>query len=152
MTDDNQTTKYGILTDPSEGMKLASSTKHEPMLQPNSMTQTRRRFLITPLESWRSPKICCTLSGHKNLKMCLLSWVVSQVHPLGPTIFLLDRVLTSWNVFCGDQSKIASRAEWELIAELSRYKQASPEFAVALLVAFHKLLFQPQAFSRIKPV
>ena len=48
ITNKNQPTKYGISTDPSERMKLASSSK-TPMLQPNLMTQTRR-FLITPLE------------------------------------------------------------------------------------------------------
>ena len=37
----------GEATDPSERMKLVSSSKM-CLLQPNSMIQTRRRFLITP--------------------------------------------------------------------------------------------------------
>ena len=49
ITDENQTTMYGISTDPLERMKLASSSK-TPLLQPNSMTQTRRTCLITRLE------------------------------------------------------------------------------------------------------
>ena len=47
------------------------------------------------------------------------------------------------NVFCGDQSKIARLNEnWSLEAQTG-----ITYIAVALLVTFHKLLFQLQAFS-----
>ena len=59
-------------------MKLASSSKTS-FLQPNSMKQTRRRFLITPgvrktgvgqlLEADVQPNFVAQLSGHKNLKI-----------------------------------------------------------------------------------
>ena len=49
------------------------------------------------------------------------------------------------NVFCGDQSKIAGwmrTDRWAIEAQTGIIY-----IAVALLVTFHKLLFQPQAFS-----
>ena len=76
-------------------------------IKPNSTTQTRRRFLITPLggpvlddssKQTFSQNSLHSLAGDKNLKTldsyiqhlwsdsdkCLLSWIVGQVHPLSP--------------------------------------------------------------------
>ena len=64
-------------------VRKQNGTEYEPttktrLLQPNSMTQTRRRFLISPLErpvlddfseGDVQPNFVAQLSGHKNLKI-----------------------------------------------------------------------------------
>ena len=68
--------KFFISVRKQNGTEYEPSTKTR-LLQPNSMTQTRRRFLISPLErpvlddfskGDVQPNFVAQLSGHKNLK------------------------------------------------------------------------------------
>ena len=74
-------------------------------------------------------------------------FTVQQIQPqaifAGAHIDKFEGCTFNINVFCGDQSKIARLNEnWSLEAQTG-----ITYIAVALLVTFHKLLFQPQAFS-----
>ena len=106
---------------------------------------------------------------------CMLSWIVSQVHPLSPKKtksvpplqhskmssqsnkssvrqFLPERILTSskaahltstFSVVISRRSQDRMRTDrWAIEAQTG-----ITYIAVALFVTFHKLLFQPQAFS-----
>ena len=74
-------------------------------------------------------------------------FTVQQIQPqaifAGAHIDKFEGCTFNINVFCGDQSKIARlNQNWSLEAQTG-----ITYIAVALLVTFHKLLFQPQAFS-----